>query len=87
MLTDAVMGFYFLELYEPNKVLWRELIDITVTQLLIQRDLYALIINLITLSHQNQVKALDYLMRKKQIKLADVKLNKKYHLNVLDREV
>ena len=55
--------------------------------MLIDNDLYALVINLITLSHQNQIKALTYLMNNKQLKLTDTAVGKKYHLNIKDREM
>ena len=55
--------------------------------MLVDKDLYALVINLITLSHQNQIKALGYLMKNKQLKLTDTEVGKKFHLNIKDREM
>ncbi|CDW91306.1 UNKNOWN [Stylonychia lemnae] len=84
-ISEAISKFYLLDLYETSQ-LWKEVLQVMVTQLLIQKDLYALIINLITLSHQKEIDALHHLMNSKTLKLSDIKIDKKFQLNIHDRE-
>jgi len=49
-ISESVSKFYLLDLYETSS-LWKEVLHVMVTNLIIQKDLYALIINIITLSH------------------------------------
>ena len=54
--------------------------------MLLEGDLYALVINLITLSHEKQVQSLEEMMWEKALFLSDIKIDRKFQLNVHDRE-
>ena len=50
VIAEAISKFYMLDLYETSQ-LWKDILEVHVTSLIISQDLYALIINIITLSH------------------------------------